>query len=132
MKENHGHNKKRILRKAGIKISTTLKTTDVRNQIRNKMKNKKNVWKFVLKIFLSAFILCFLTVFATVLYYMNGMPNIKKISQDGYELTSKLYTKDGILMKEYAQTSRKYIPISELPPHVINAFLAAEDGVELT
>jgi len=128
MKENHGHNKKRILRKAGIKISTTLKATDVRNQIRNKMKNKKNVWKFVLKIFLSAFILCFLTVFATVLYYMNGMPNIKKISQDGYELTSKLYTKDGILMKEYAQTSRKYIPISELPPHVINAFLAAEDA----
>jgi penicillin-binding protein 1A len=85
-------------------------------------------WKTAIKIFISLVLILVLCIIGLVLYYMNTLPNIKNINEEGYELTSRLYTKDGILMKEYAQTSRKYIPLSEIPPHVINAFLAAEDA----
>ena len=85
-------------------------------------------WKTVAKVCLSLVLIGILFLVGLVLYYMNTLPNVRKINEEGYELTSKLYTKDGILMKEYAQTSRKYIPLSELPPHVVNAFLAAEDA----
>ena len=113
------------------KNHTEIEFTEIKHHSNNEnlmpSRGKFN-WKAVIKIFLSLSLISLLCVIGLVLYYMNTLPNVKKINEEGYELTSKLYTKDGILMKEYAQTSRKYIPLSELPPHVVNAFLAAEDA----
>lgn len=92
------------------------------------MKTPLKILHFIVKIILPVFLLSTLAGIMLFFYYLNKIPNIKKINEEGYELVSKLYTSDGKLMKEYAKTSRYYTPLSELPPHVINAFLAAEDA----
>jgi len=40
---------------------------------------------------------------------------------------SSIFARDGSLIATHAIEDRKYVPIEGLPPHVINAFVAAED-----
>ncbi len=92
------------------------------------MKILLNIIGFITKILLPLFLLGMLASIVMFFYFLNKIPNIRKINDEGYEFVSKAYTKDDVLIKEYAQTARYYVPLSELPPHVVNAFLAAEDA----
>lgn len=69
-----------------------------------------------------------IAIICVIFYYLAKVPDVSKMNEEGYELVSRLYTKDGKHIDDYYKTTRHYIPLSELPPHVINAFLAAEDA----
>lgn len=87
-------------------------------------KYKKAVIQFIF-LFLILLIIAFIGSFV---YYFKQIPNIKKLSNGEYSLVSRLYTNDGVLMQEYSENNRYYVSIEEIPQHVIQAFLAAEDA----
>lgn len=76
---------------------------------------------FILAVLFSALL------FFTFLYFIVQIPSTKKLDENKYDTISKSYTQDGILIKEYAKTTRHYIPYSEFSPHLIQAFISAED-----
>ncbi len=87
----------------------------------------KKILYFCIKLIIPALLLMLIISVAFFFYYLNKIPSIKNISDEGYEFASKLYTKEGEPIKVYANTTRYFIPLEDLPPHVIHAFLAAED-----
>ncbi|MFC1659655.1 penicillin-binding protein 1A [Pseudomonadota bacterium] len=56
------------------------------------------------------------------------MPDYKQLKAYDPPITTRLYTKDGRLLKEYAKEKRLYMPVEVVPEIVKNAFLAAEDS----
>ena len=63
-----------------------------------------------------------------VLYkYGQGLPDYSQLANYDPPVVSRLYANDGQLLCEYAAEKRVFVPVSEIPPLVIKAFLAAED-----
>ena len=63
-----------------------------------------------------------------ILYYSEQLPDLKKINDYNPPLTSRLYSADGILLKEYAEEKRLFVSIENVPLLVKQAFIAAEDN----
>ncbi len=79
------------------------------------------------KIILAGAAFTFLITFLLFLRYSAGLPDYEKLAQFRPPLTSKFYAKDGSLLTEYATEKRTYVKLDEIPPQLINAFIAAED-----
>ena len=75
---------------------------------------------------LTAFIMSLL-FFSLLWKYSPELPSYSKIIEYKPELSSRLYSSDGILLKSYHKEERIFIPIERVPKHLINAFLSAED-----
>ena len=85
----------------------------------------------ILKILIIFFLLS--SLFASSLFfillwkYSPELPSYSKILQYKPELSSRLYSSDGILLKSYHREERIFIPIERIPKKLINAFLSSED-----
>ena len=85
----------------------------------------------ILKILIFFFIL--ITIITSILFfsllwkYSSELPSYSKILQYKPELSSRLYSSDGVLLKSYHQEERIFIPIERVPQKLINAFLSSED-----
>ena len=85
----------------------------------------------ILKILIIFFVLS--SVIISVLFfgllwkYSPELPNYSKILQYKPELSSRLYSADGVMLKSYHRQKRIYIPIERIPKNLINAFLSSED-----
>ena len=55
------------------------------------------------------------------------LPDYKQLANYEPLVVSRIYAGDGSLLKEYAREKRLFVPISAVPPKVIQAFLSAED-----
>lgn len=77
-------------------------------------------------IFLIASILVF--CFVIVKHYSENLPNYQQLKEYSPIITSRLYASDGSLVSEFAKEKRIFVPIQNIPDHVIKAFLAAEDA----
>ncbi|MBT5186568.1 MAG: penicillin-binding protein, partial [Kordiimonadaceae bacterium] len=55
------------------------------------------------------------------------LPDYKQLANYEPPVVSRIYAGDGSLLKEYAREKRLFVPISAIPPKVIQAFLSAED-----
>ncbi len=77
-------------------------------------------------IFLIASILVF--CFVIVKHYSENLPNYQQLKEYNPIITSRLYASDGSLISEFAKEKRIFVPIQNIPNHVIKAFLAAEDA----
>ena len=76
---------------------------------------------FVLFFVVSAFIL-------TILWnYSPDLPGYEKITNYKPNLSSRIYSSDGLLLKSFHKEERLYIPIERIPKKIIQAFIAAED-----
>jgi penicillin-binding protein 1A len=62
-----------------------------------------------------------------IIYYSFNLPDIEKLRNFEYELTTRLYSEDGILLKEYAEEKRTFVELKKIPDIVKNAFISAED-----
>ena len=60
-------------------------------------------------------------------YYGAGLPDFKQLASYEPPVVTRLYSNDGRLFAEYAYEKRIYVPVSEIPDHVKQAFLSAED-----
>ncbi len=68
------------------------------------------------------------TFFAVmILIYGNDLPNYKELATYAPPVASRLYASDGSLLIEYADERRVFIDYIDLPPQLVNAFIAAED-----
>ena len=75
---------------------------------------------------LSAFML-FIFFFSILWKYSPELPSYSKILEYKPDLSSRLYSSDGLLLKSYHRQERIYIPIERIPKNLINAFLSSED-----
>ena len=75
---------------------------------------------------ISAIMMSF--VFFSLLWkYSSELPSYSKILKYKPELSSRLFSSDGVLLKSYHREERIYIPIERIPKQLINAFLSSED-----
>lgn len=65
--------------------------------------------------------------FAVVMYISYDLPEISSLSDYNPPIPSRIYSKDGHLLMELSKQKRELAEIEEIPPKIINAFLAAED-----
>lgn len=62
-----------------------------------------------------------------MLIYGNDLPDYKKLATYAPPVATRLYASDGSLLIEYAEERRVFIDFADMPPQLINAFIAAED-----
>jgi penicillin-binding protein 1A len=75
---------------------------------------------------LGVVLLC-AAVVGIVWTYGRDLPDHRQLATYEPPVTTRLYASDGRLMAEFATEKRVFVPISAVPPMVIDAFLAAED-----
>ena len=88
-------------------------------------------FKKVLRIFLNVIFwlatAAIAALAALVLIYGNDLPDYKKLATYAPPVATRLYASDGSLLIEYAEERRVFIDFADMPPQLVNAFIAAED-----
>lgn len=64
---------------------------------------------------------------ALVLVYGNDLPDYRRLATYAPPVATRLYASDGSLLIEYAAERRVFIDFVDMPPQLVNAFVAAED-----
>ena len=90
------------------------------------MKFKKFI-RILLNVFFWLFVAGIATLAALVLIYGNDLPDYKKLATYAPPVATRLYAADGSLLIEYAEERRVFIDYADMPPQLVNAFIAAED-----
>lgn len=86
-----------------------------------------NFIKFLLGAAMSAFVVALIVVVGTISYYSHDLPDYRQLADYNPPILSRLYTADGLLLKEYARQKRIFVPVTIIPEVVIDAFISAED-----
>ena len=88
-------------------------------------------FKKFLRILLNIIFWCFTAAVAAlaalVLIYGHDLPDYKKLATYAPPVATRLYASDGSLLIEYAEERRVFIDYADMPPQLVNAFIAAED-----
>ena len=88
-------------------------------------------FKKILRIFLNilfwGFTLGIAALAVLILIYGNDLPDYKKLATYAPPVATRLYASDGSLLIEYAEERRVFIDFADMPPQLVNAFVAAED-----
>jgi penicillin-binding protein 1A len=86
------------------------------------------------KILIGFLLLCFLVIVSalTAGYYflkpiMASLPDVHTLQNAEDQIPLKIYSHDKLLMARFGEKKRKLIKIGDVPPQLVNAFLAAED-----
>ena len=77
-------------------------------------------------LFIFGFILIFL-IFYTLWRYSSELPSYEKIVEYKPNLSSRIYSSDGLLLKSFYTEERIFIPESRIPENIKLAFLSSED-----
>ena len=59
--------------------------------------------------------------------YGQNLPDYQQLSSYEPPVVTRVYASNGALLSEFAEEKRTFVPISSIPPLVINSFLSAED-----
>ena len=88
-------------------------------------------FKKFLRIFLHVVFWCVVAVVGVVaalfLIYGGNLPDYRKLATYAPPVATRLYASDGSLLIEYAEERRVFIDFDDIPPQLVNAFVAAED-----
>ncbi len=89
-------------------------------------------------LFIFGFISIFI-IFYTLWKYSSELPSYEKIVDYKPNLSSRIYSSDGFLLKSFYTEERIFIPVDRIPKNIKYAFLASEDknfnnhyGVDIT
>ena len=82
---------------------------------------------FSIKAFIIFFLTVILLIFSALWYFSYGLPDYKKLTNYQPPISSRVYSKNGQLIAEYAIEKRLFVPYSAIPQKVVNSFLSAED-----
>ena len=87
--------------------------------------------KKVFRVFLHIVFWCVVAAIAAVaalfLIYGGNLPDYRKLATYAPPVATRLYAADGSLLIEYAEERRVFIDFEDMPPQLVNAFVAAED-----
>lgn len=86
----------------------------------------KKLLKFIFVLFSLGF-LGGLFLLGMIIYISFDLPQINSLSDYNPPIPSKVYSKDGELLLEYAKEKRDIAQFDEIPERIVNSFLAAED-----
>ena len=88
-------------------------------------------FKKYLRIFINFVFWCIVAAIAglaaLILIYGHDLPDYKNLATYTPPVATRLYASDGSLLIEYAEERRVFIDFDDMPPQLINAFVAAED-----
>ena len=59
--------------------------------------------------------------------YGQDLPDFKQLADYEPPVITRIHAGDGSLLKEYAREKRLFVPLYAIPPHLVHAYLAAED-----
>lgn len=90
------------------------------------MKMKK-VFRFFLHVIFWGVVAAIAAVAALFLIYGGNLPDYRKLATYAPPVATRLYAADGSLLIEYAEERRVFIDFEDMPPQLVNAFVAAED-----
>ena len=66
-------------------------------------------------------------IFYTLWRYSSELPSYESIVNYKPNLSSRIYSSDGLLLKSFYTEERIFIPVNRIPKNIKNAFLASED-----
>jgi penicillin-binding protein 1A len=84
--------------------------------------------KILLLIGLAAVLLGAGTFGAVYIYFSRDLPKISKLDDYRPPIITSVHARDGLKIAEFYRERRKVIPLSDMPPQLIQAFVAAEDA----
>jgi penicillin-binding protein 1A len=87
----------------------------------------KKFVRIALRVMFWAVIAAIIAATVLVVKYGRDLPDYKKLAAYSPPVATRLYAYDGSLLIEYAQERRVFIDFEDMPPLLVNAFIAAED-----
>jgi penicillin-binding protein 1A len=87
----------------------------------------KKVFRFFLHVIFWCVVAGIAAVAALFLIYGGNLPDYRKLATYAPPVATRLYASDGSLLIEYAEERRVFIDFEDMPPQLVNAFVAAED-----
>lgn len=87
----------------------------------------KKAWQFSLQSLFWIVLVGIISLTLLVLRYGADLPDYKKLATYAPPVATRLYAADGSLLIEYAEERRVFIDYTDMPPMLVNAFIAAED-----
>ena len=78
----------------------------------------------------AAAVLAVVGVIAAAVYVVqvtDDLPEYEQLAEYSPPIMSRVHAGDGLLIAEYAREARVFVPIENIPPAVIEAYLSAED-----
>ena len=87
----------------------------------------KRILRILLHVVFWAFTAGIAALAALVFIYGNDLPDYRKLATYAPPVATRLYAADGSLLIEYAEERRVFIDYDDVPPMLVNAFVAAED-----
>ncbi len=79
------------------------------------------------KLFIILWLIAFSVCIYLLYYYSKDLPDYSQLVDYHPQSVTRVYTQNGKLMEEYALEYRFFVPISNMPYSLIEAFIAAED-----
>ncbi|MCC8417926.1 MAG: penicillin-binding protein 1A [Rickettsia endosymbiont of Bryobia graminum] len=79
------------------------------------------------KLFILLGVIGFSGVIFLFFYYSRDLPDYSQLTNYHPPSVTRIYSRDGKLIEEYALERRVFVPISSIPHSLIEAFIAAED-----
>ncbi len=87
----------------------------------------KKVFRFFLHVIFWCVVAGIAAVATLFLIYGGNLPDYRKLATYAPPVATRLYAADGSLLIEYAEERRVFIDFEDMPPQLVNAFVAAED-----
>jgi len=82
----------------------------------------------IFTIFIAILVIITFSILVTVLWkFSPDLPSYNKILEYKPQLSSRLYSSDGRLLKSYHRQERIFVPIERIPIDLRNAFISSED-----
>ena len=106
-----------------------LKKQKIENSKEFSVKTKKKRSKLEI-LFMGLFFVSLFSLFTFIFVFMRygvNLPDYNQLSEYKPPVTSRFYAGDGSLLTEYATEQRIFVPLKDIPPNLINAFISAED-----
>ncbi len=87
----------------------------------------RKLLKFLLFTLILGIIGGALIVAGTYLYFKPQLPSVDNLTQIQLQIPLRIYSREGKLIAQYGEKRRDPVRYAEIPPAMVNAFLAAED-----
>ena len=104
----------------------TAKENDDQSKDRKKSKRRGCLW-ILLTLFIFLIVAAVGGAYAGYLYFSYDLPKLNRLSDYHPKTISRFYSDDGTVIAEYYEERREVVPLSRMPRHLVNAFVAAED-----
>ena len=93
-----------------------------------KTKRSLNFKRIFFRLFVCGFILSGIAVFAGFIFFTQNLPSPSILKEYNPTTSTKIFSRDGVLLSEYTMENRIFTRIDDIPDLVKKAFLAAEDA----